>query len=111
MRGYILFNFPAFTVAAARIRELGHEVFSPAEHDLNDGFDPARSLESQHYDLHRALEKDLEWICLNAEAVVVLPGWQHSKGVAAEVYTARALSLPVFELEDFLMGRMHEVEL
>ena len=33
MRGFAEFNAPAFNVAAKRLREEGHEVNSPIEHD------------------------------------------------------------------------------
>ena len=33
MRGYANFNFPAFDYAAAKLRNKGFEVFSPAERD------------------------------------------------------------------------------
>lgn len=40
MRGYPDFNFPAFIAAAAWLRAAGHEVFNPAERDLDNGFSP-----------------------------------------------------------------------
>lgn len=108
MRGYLLDNFPEFTVATARIRERGHEVFSPAEHDIKMGYDPVNP--PAWFDIREALRADLEWVCLHADAVVLLHGWRHSKGAMAEVHTARALGIPAYELADFLMERYSEVE-
>lgn len=104
MRGYPEFNFPAFHEAAAWLRAVGYEVFSPAEHDLNNGFDPAgmrgdvAELGPAGFDLREALRTDLTWICKEADMVVMLPGWEASWGAQAEVCTARALGLPVMAL-------------
>jgi hypothetical protein len=100
MRGIPSFNFPAFHAAASRLRGLGHEVFNPAEHDEDNGFQPAdltgnEDLAALGFSLREALATDLSWIALNADAVAVLPDWQRSMGAKAEVALARALSLEV----------------
>lgn len=107
MRGIAEFNFPAFAAATEQLRERGHEVFSPAERDLAEGFDPTgmtghEDLAELGFDLREALGADLHWITTHAEAVVLLPGWARSKGVAAEIATANALGIPVHELDVFL---------
>jgi hypothetical protein len=110
MRNYAEFNFPAFHAAAKRLREAGHEVFSPAERDNDVGFRPSgmagsdADLAGARFDLRAALGADLAWITSTADAVVVLPGWEQSAGARAEVATARALSLPVYALEALLRG-------
>ena len=108
MTGYPEFNHPAFLEGAKKLRELGHEVFCPAEHDLKWGFRPTglkgtvEEMESSGFSLRDALWADLNWLTQMANAVVVLPGWGKSPGAVAEVATAQALSLPVWELCDFL---------
>ncbi len=37
---------------------------------------------------------------LNADAVVVLPGWQNSEGAKAEIVVAREIGIPVLNIED-----------
>jgi hypothetical protein len=109
MRNIPEFNFPAFHAAAAKLRAEGHEVFSPAERDIerHDGVDISKGnangdeavAAAQHgFDLRVALREDLEWICRNADAVAVLPGWQRSKGAVAEAATATALGLEIIPL-------------
>lgn len=110
MRGYPDFNAPAFRDAAKRLRAAGHEVFCPTERDDAHGFTPdgmaftgtEAELDEAGFDLRRALCDDLVWITRHADAVVVLPGWEDSRGATAEAATARALNLPVRELDPFL---------
>jgi hypothetical protein len=108
MRNYPSWNHPAFHAGARLLREAGHEVFCPAEQDIKMGFDPAGmsgdfgELDKAGFSLRTALGADLAWITGTADAIVVLPGWAASLGVRAEVATAFALSLPVWELGPFL---------
>lgn len=108
MRGIRDFNFPAFHAATARLRAAGHEVFNPAEKDEEmHGPDISRSdtgnlndIKGRGFDLRATLAMDLDWICRHAEAVVLLPGWENSKGARAEMYVAQALGLQVLMYED-----------
>ena len=110
MRGIPEFNFPAFHAAAASLRAQGHEVFSPAERDIahhgvdiskgNTTGDETVAAATHGFNLREALKDDLEFICLHADAVALLPGWHNSKGAQAEVATAHALGLTVIELAD-----------
>ena len=106
MRGCPQFNFPAFHSAAARLREEGHEVFSPAERDIerHNGVDISadnatgcekQATEKFGFDLRVALAEDMDFICRKAEAIAMLPGWRGSKGAVAEHATATALGLEV----------------
>jgi len=112
MRGYPDFNFPAFHIGARRLRDLGYEVFSPAERDIEahgEGVNnsPTCNLDDVKdtgFSLRDALAADTQWISLRADAVVVLPGWQESKGAQAEVALARALGLPVWSVDEVLSG-------
>lgn len=104
MRGYAEFNFPAFHAAAARLRAEGHEVFSPAERDIqrhggvdiskgNANGDESVAAKQHGFNLREALGDDLAWICAHAEGIALLPGFEASKGAQAELATARALGL------------------
>jgi Domain of unknown function (DUF4406) len=107
MRGYADFNFPAFFCAAEKLREAGYEVFSSAEADIKNGFDPVgqgitAEIERQGFSERELLAADLDWVCREAEMVVVLPGWERSAGANAEVSVARALEIDVLTLAEAL---------
>lgn len=107
MRGIPYFNYPAFNAAAKKLRDEGHIVFNPAERDIErDGKNwgdahKNGSLEDAQKDgfcLRTALGDDLAWICGEADAVAMLPGWEKSKGANAERATAEALGLEIIYL-------------
>lgn len=109
MRGYPEFNFPAFHAGAAHLRALGHEVFSPAEKDIerhgtdisagNATGSEALASKDHGFDLRVALADDLAWICAHAEGIALLRGWRGSTGAQAEYHTALALGLlPLFQM-------------
>lgn len=102
MRGYPEFNFPTFHAVAWALRQDGHEVFSPAEKDIerHGGVDISKGnkqgsieqAQSEHkFSLRQALSQDLDYICNTANMIVMLPGWEVSNGSRAEHATAVAL--------------------
>jgi hypothetical protein len=106
MRNILNYNFPAFYAAEVKLLELGHKVCNPARVDNERGFDEKGKstileMEAAGLTLRDTLAFDLEWICREAEAIVVLPGWENSRGATAEVATARALDIPVHVLDTF----------
>lgn len=106
MRGLPEFNFPAFDAATRVLAAQGHETFNPADRDRDSGFDVTgmtghENLADAGFSLRDALHADTQYISLHADAVALLPGWEKSSGVAAEVALARALGLPVAEYGQF----------
>lgn len=83
MSGYPEFNYPAFTAAAESLREQGLTVISP--HELHDGDT------SQHWTCY--LRRDLRAL-LDCDEIVLLPGWEKSRGACLEVAVAEALMMP-----------------
>lgn len=98
MRGYPLWNFPAFDAASADLRSWGFEVVSPAELDRAIGFDEHTGVLPDGF-VEGALRRDIEAL-LEVDGVVLLPGWRASSGVAIELTVARALGLAIYELVD-----------
>jgi hypothetical protein len=89
MTGMPNYNYDAFDDAAQYLRDLGYFVFNPAE---TFGGDTTR--ERHHY-----MREDIQAL-LHADAVVLLPGWEGSSGVAVELVVANELQMPIYELHD-----------
>jgi hypothetical protein len=100
MRGYDRYNFGAFDAASERLRTLGWDVRSPAEHDIRIGFDPDTGLESQDYSLEGAFRWDVATLAV-CNAIYLLRGWRKSKGATVEHSIAEACGLVIiFEESD-----------
>jgi hypothetical protein len=103
MRNIKDFNFPAFHVATAALRQKGFEVFSAAEieeAEFGVGFNKSetgdlKDIAHLKWNFREAFLKDCDYICLHADMVVCLPGWEKSKGARAEVAIAHALGITV----------------
>lgn len=96
MSGIKDFNFSAFMAGAKALRAQGHYVFNPAEADLAK-WGNMKEIESKA-NYRDCLRTDLNWILDHAEAIALLPGWENSKGVAAELALSRALGLEVIHV-------------
>jgi hypothetical protein len=83
MTGYPNKNYPAFHAEAARLRDLGYEVISPAE----------AAAESVSW--LDAMRIDVSLMVANCAAIVTLPGWRSSKGGNIEVGLFNDMGLPV----------------
>lgn len=101
MTGIPHFNFPLFNKVTAHLREQGHSVFNPAERDNerhgkdisidNPTGDPAQAEKDHGFSLREALAADTAYICLEADTIAMLPGWEKSSGARAEHALALAL--------------------
>lgn len=111
-------NFGAhlFDAAARQLRALGHDVFNPADHDRDLGFDPDglqgthADMAAQNFNRRAALAFDMAWIAEHSEGMVCLDNWVTSPGAKAEVAFHQALYLPVWELNDFLVYKEQAIQ-
>lgn len=106
MRGIKDFNFPAFYAAEEKLKSEGYQVFNPARRDEErHGVGVVRSetgnideVIAKGFSLRMALCDDTNFICVHADGIAMLPGWEKSSGAFAEWALARALGLKVIYL-------------
>ena len=87
MTGLPDFNRPAFNAEAARLRELGYIVESPAEN-------PEQSSWAAY--MRVAIRQ-----MLTCDQVALLPGWKRSRGALIEHWIAIALGMRARPCEEF----------
>lgn len=91
MRVHRCFNFPLFDEVAKVLRNAGHTVASPAEHDRETqpgietwpGFVEGDEKQCPLFDYHIAMQWDLQQVG-ECDAIVMLPGWETSSGAKVE---------------------------
>jgi hypothetical protein len=89
MSGYPDFNFPAFNETAAFLDLLGYEFVNPAALDEELG------LLDAHEDY---MQRDLP-LLLECDGILLLDGWEQSKGANIELFTALATGKKVYRLD------------
>lgn len=99
MRGYPRWNFDAFDEEAEKWRQKGWKAVSPADVDRALGFDPDGPQEQVDDRFKRAAILRDVMLVLDADAIVLLPGWWISKGVAVELAVAKFMGLRVWDCE------------
>jgi hypothetical protein len=98
MSCYADYNFPAFFAASEFLEQQGYTSINPAQLDIDAGY-PLERLklltpeEFQEF-LKGAMKRDLEAI-QSCDALVLLPGWESSKGARAERAVAEWAGLRV----------------
>lgn len=92
MTGLPEFNFPAFHDAAAKLRGRGLDVLNPAEN-------PAPPCGTWLAYMRMAVAQVAQ-----ADVVVLLPGWEASRGAMVEYRLAVGMGLPIWPL-DFALTR------
>lgn len=99
------FNFPAFHDAAERLRRAGYNVVNPAELDSEIERSAAESSPDGAFTASvktwkECLRRDVAIVLdPNCVGVVLLDGWENSKGARMETYNAAALELPLYRYE------------
>lgn len=117
MRGYPRFNFPAFDAVRDCLEAQDVHAFSPADNDrvvwpeceralgFEEGITGLDANAPAAYAFRSLLVWDV-WAIGQSDAIVLLPGWERSTGVAIELAVARALGLKVQHAFFSLDGRV-----
>ena len=112
MTGIPQFNFPVFDTVAAELRALGHTVVSPPEQDppgvreaalaSPDGKLSAEGLIAG-YSWGDILSQDVKEIADGGfDAIVLLEGWERSRGARLEAFVGLLCGLQLLEWTDEL---------
>lgn len=83
MTGMPDLNFPAFNAKAKELRDLGHDVCNPAEHD---------EIPDQPWEFY--LRNDIR-LLMDCYVLHLLPGWKNSKGARPEAMIAMELGMKI----------------
>lgn len=102
MTGHPQFNFPAFDEASKSLRIEGFDIVSPAE--LDDPEDRTHAMSSPDgapgtegsHTWGDLLARDVKIIADEVDGVVLLPGWETSKGARLEAFICRLVGKPLF---------------
>lgn len=97
MSGYPDQNCAAFDEAAQLLRRLGHEVWSPAEKDRENGFVPGRPETLSLLKWDSVMREDLQQV-LACDGVVFLDGWFRSNGARLERIVAESTGRVCYRL-------------
>ncbi len=91
MSGYPESNYPRFNEVARILRKHGHTVYNPAE--FTGG---GEHVGAAVFPLKEAFTAYSHFICNEATAIALLPGWWRSPGATAELALARCVKLEVY---------------
>lgn len=90
MSGFPLHNYPVFAWVAKRLRAQGWDIVSPIE--INPG--------QEHSDFSEPLFRSCMQADIHAlvdcDAIILMPGWEHSRGAMIEFELAKALGHEIY---------------
>ena len=86
MTGYPDLNFPAFHAAAARLRAMGIDAVNPAEINPDKGMS-----------WKECMRTDIAAL-VTCDSILLLDGWEKSKGATLEAQIAERLELEVLQM-------------
>lgn len=92
MTGLPEHNYPAFNKAADDLRAIGFEPLNPVDVGCDDA--PGACEHDWQWYMRRTLA-----LMLTADRVVLLPGWENSRGAKIEAQLADDLDIPATPLE------------
>ena len=92
MTGLPEFNYPRFNEVSDRIREEGFDVYNPAEYPFDGPLD--------EFPIREAFAEYAKQICLKCNAIVLLEGWENSRGANAELSLAKICGIDVIFWDD-----------
>lgn len=97
MSGHENFNRPRFNEIAAILRDQDFSVWNPAE------------LEVEGDDYNQYMREGLSRL-VECHALILIPGWETSKGTKIEIMLARILHMPIYLYGDELQEITRDID-
>lgn len=106
MRGIVHYNFDAFMEAQKILEENGYRSKNPAAEDHLDGFNPYALPDDHdwskwpesHLTFINVVRRDVDML-IDSDGILLLDGWQRSRGALAEASLALWLKLPAYRID------------
>lgn len=93
MTGYEDFNYPAFHEVARKLAERGELFYSPAHHPvMGYELEPPEPEEAMSWEYY--MRESLKML-LECDSILMLPGWEDSRGSSIEREIADVLKMPI----------------
>ena len=102
MRGLPQSNYPQFESVARFLRSEGWDVCSPVE--IGSAFGTAAELNADPVKLYRAMDAERDTLRTSCDAILLLPGWERSKGARAELIIALEKHLEIITFCDLMQN-------
>ena len=109
MSAYPNYNFPLFDFVAEKLTKTGQcEVFNPAQNARSQlgGLEIIQKMgkaELEDVIKNVLFPQQISWLCRYADAVLMLPGWQHSEGAKIEHAVAHYFKKVIREADTILL--------
>ena len=100
MRGLPESNYPQFEIVARFLRSEGWDVCSPVE--IGSAFGTEAELDANPVRLAVAMEAERDALRTSCDAILLLPGWERSKGTRAELIIALEKNLEIITFCDLV---------
>jgi len=97
MADYVGYNYAAFDHAARSLRAHGYEVYSPAEANIAEHYEPGEIIPEHHYE--RLMRRNIAELGM-CDEIFLLRGWESSKGAKIELRHAIELGLKIRQQGD-----------
>lgn len=102
MRGLPESNYPQFESVARFLRSEGWDVCSPVE--IGSAFGTAAELNADPVKLYRAMDAERDTLRTSCDAILLLPGWERSRGARAELIIALEKHLEIITFCDLMQN-------
>ena len=99
MTGYLDYNFKSFFNAEETILKLGYTALNPAWQDGYTFEEAKRNAKIKGHSWGQYMREDLKMLMM-ADSILLLDGWEESKGAKLEAVVAKALDMKFYKIKN-----------